>query len=419
MPLPRGLRAFRHRDFGYYLAGKGLSQIGLWLQNIATSWLIYRLTGSTLLLGLATFAMYIPITVLAPVVAVWVDRMSKRKVLVIAQAIALAQALAMFALVATGHIEPWHLILANVVIGVASAFDGPARQSMIIELVDGHDDLPNAIAFSSALMNSARFVGPMIGGAVIAAFGEVWGFGLNALLYCAVLFALWRIRPKRRVPESAGASWRAQFAEGFRWAWGFLPARCALLLVATLALTTQPYQALAPWFAAEAFGGDPGTLGVLIGAGGFGAVTGVLYLAMRPSVRGLLGLMPLAAATCALALIAFTYTRSVAVGAACIYFIGMGMMLTATATNTVLQTVVEDRLRARVAAIYMVSFLGVTPIGALIAGWAAERIGPPAVLAIGGGIALAAAALFWRLLPAIRREIRPVYERIGIAAKGG
>ena len=418
MPLPHGLRAFRHRDFGYYLAGKGLSQIGLWLQNIATSWLIYRLTGSAFLLGLATFAMYIPITVLAPVVAVWVDRMSKRKVLVIAQGIALAQALVMFALVGTGHIEPWHLIAANFVIGVANAFDGPARQSMIIELVDGREDLPNAIAFSSALMNSARFIGPMLGGVVIAAFGELWGFGLNALLYCAVLFALWRIRPKRRAPEVSDASWPTQFAEGFRWAWGFLPARCTLLLVATLAITTQPYQALAPWFAKEVFGGDSRTLGILIGAGGIGALVGVLYLAMRPSIRGLLGLMPFSAAAAALALIAFTFTHHLAAGAACIFFIGTGLMLTATATNTVLQSIVEDRLRARVAAIYMVSFLGMSPIGALLAGWAAEHIGPPLVLAIGGGIALAPAGLFWLTLPAMRREIRPVYDKIGITAKG-
>ena len=415
MALPHGLRAFRHRDFGYYLAGKGLSQIGLWLQNIATSWLIYRLTGSAFMLGLATFAMYIPITVLAPVVAVWVDRMSKRRVLVIAQSIALAQALAMFALVASGHIEPWHLIAANAVIGVANAFDGPARQSMIIELVDGHEDLPNAIAFSSAVMNSARFVGPMIGGAVIAAFGELWGFGLNALLYCAVLLALWRIRPKRRQPEASREPWATQFAAGFRWAFGFLPTRAALLLVGTLALTTQPYQALAPYFAKAVYGGDSRTLGILIGAGGFGAVTGVLYLAMRPSVRGLLTLMPLAAATCALALIAFTFTTSAVQGAICIYFIGGGMMLTATATNTMLQTIVEDRLRARVAAIYMVSFLGMAPIGALIAGWAADRIGPPLVLAIGGGLALAAALWFWLSLPAIRAAIRPVYNRLGIA----
>jgi len=419
MPLPHGLRAFRHRDFRYYFVGKGLSQTGLWLQNIATSWLIYRLTGSAFLLGLATFAMYIPITLLAPIAAVWVDRRSKRRVLIYAQFVGLAQALVMLVLLVQGRIEPWHLIAANFTIGVVNAFDGPARQSMIIELVGGREDLPNALAFSSALMNSARFIGPMIGGAVIAAFGETWGFGLNAALYCAVLIALWVIHPVARIPEASTESWWKQLAEGFRWAYALLPTRSALLLVGTLALTTSPYQALAPYFAKEVYHGDSGTLGILIAAGGLGALSGVLYLAIRPSIRGLLTLMPMTAGTCAIALIAFTFTGSAWLGALCIYFIGMGTMLTATATNTILQTIVEDRLRARVAAIYMVSFLGMSPIGALAAGWAADRIGPPLTLAIGGAIALAAAGLFWLMLPAIRREIRPVYERFGIAAKSG
>lgn len=414
MRLPHGLRAFRHRDYRYYFAGKGLSQIGIWLQNIATSWLIYELTNSTLLLGIATFAMYIPVTLLAPVAAVWVDRLPKRQVLLAAQSVGLAQALAMLALVGAGLVQPWHLIAANLVIGVVNAFDGPARQSMIIELIGGREDLPNAIAFSSALMNSARFVGPMIGGLVIAALGETWGFGLNALLYCAVLGALLVIRPRARKAETSREPWRTQFAAGFRWAFGFMPTRAALLLVAVVTLTVSPYQALAPYFAKEVFHGDSSTLGVLIGAGGFGAVSGVVYLALRQSLRGLLGLMPLAAAAAGAAAIGFTQTQALWLGAACIYVVGMGSMIGATATNTILQSLVEDRLRARVAAVYMLCFLGMTPVGALAAGWAAERIGAPAALAAGGSLALLAAALFWLALPAMRRELRPVYEKLGI-----
>jgi MFS family permease len=414
MRLPHGLRALRHRDFRFFLAGKGLAQTGLWLQNIATSWLVYKLTGSTLMLGLASFAMYVPIAVLAPVAAVWVDRRPKRRVLVYAQSLGLSQALVMFALVATGHIQAWHLIAANAVIGVVNAFDGPARQSMIIEMVGGRDDLPNAIALSSALMNSARFIGPLIGGAVIAGLGEVWGFGLNAALYCAVLYALWTINPVPRIPERSTESWLNQFQAGFRWALGFLPTRSLLLLVAFLSLTTSPYQALAPYFAKEVFHGDSGTLGMLVGAGGFGAVSGVLYLASRPTVRGLLTLAPFAAATSSIALVAFTFMHTVWLGIVCIFFIAMGMMITATCTNTVLQTIVEDRLRARVAAVYMLSFLGVTPIGSLAAGWAAERIGAPLALAISGCCGLAGAVVYWLKLPAIRQAIRPVYEKLGI-----
>lgn len=416
MRLPHGLRAFRHRDYRYFLAGKGLAQVGMWVQNIATGWLVYKLTGSAFWLGLATFAQYVPVTLLSPVVAVWVDRLPKRKVLLVAQSFGLVQAVVMFALVWQGQVQAWHLIAANLVIGVVNAFDGPARQSMLIELVGGREDLPSAIGFSSALMNSARFVGPMIGGSVIAAFGETWGFGLNAMLYFAVLGALAVIRPAERRPETARGDWGTQFLAGFRWAWGFLPARASLLLVATLGVFCSPYQSLAPYFAKDVFHGDSGTLGLLIGAGGLGAVSGVVYLAMRPSVRGLLSLMPLSASACGLAVIAFTFCREPWLGALCVWFIGGGMMLTATATNTVLQTIVEDRLRARVAAIYMVSFLGTAPIGALLAGWAADRLGPPLTLALGGGVALLAAGAYALKLPAIRTAIRPVYETLGVPA---
>ena len=201
MALPHSLRAFRHRDFRLYFAGQGISQTGTWLQMIATSWLIYHLSGSTFLLGLAAFAQFIPMLVLSPFAGVWVDRQRKRKVLMITQGFALAQALAMLALVASGHVQAWHLIVANLTLGILNAFDSPARQSQLVELVGGKEDLPNAIAFSSILMNGARFIGPMIGGAVIAGFGEVWGFALNSMMRGAVILALawaaWHARPDR------------------------------------------------------------------------------------------------------------------------------------------------------------------------------------------------------------------------------
>jgi MFS family permease len=415
--LPHELRAFRHRGFRLFFLGQGVSQFGTWLQLIATSWLIYRLSGSAFYLGLASFALQIPFLVLAPMAGVWVDRLPKRTVLRTTNSIALAQSLAMLALVATGQIQPWQLIAGNLVLGVVNAFDSPARQSFLIELVEGRADLPNAIAFQSMLMNGARFVGPMIGGAVIALGGEVWGFALNSASYLAILAALAALRVQPRAPQAAGEQWLAGLAAGFRWAYGFLPSRRALLLLAAVSVGVQPLQALAPFFARDVFGGNSQTLGWLIGAGGFGAVSGMLYLALRPTVRGLLSIIGWAAAAAGAAVIGFTCCTQLWPALLLVYASGMGIMLTAGAINTILQTIVEDRLRARIAAIYIMSFLGVSPLGALAAGWAAQYIGPPAALAAGGALALCAALAYLAGLPAMRREMRPLYERLGIAPR--
>ncbi|HSG77153.1 MAG TPA: MFS transporter [Burkholderiales bacterium] len=417
MTLPHGLRAFRHRSFRLFFLGQGVSQFGTWLQLIATSWLIYRLTGSALYLGLASFALQIPFLVLAPFAGVWVDRLEKRTVLRITNSIALTQSLVMLALVATGLIQPWHLIAGNLVLGVVNAFDSPARQSFLIELVEGREDLPNAIAFQSMLMNGARFLGPMIGGAVIALFGEVWGFALNSASYLAILAALAWLTVHARAPEGAPERWLSGLAAGFRWAYGFGPSRNLLLLLAAVSIGVQPVQALAPYFARDVFGGDSQTLGWLIGAGGFGAVSGMLYLALRSTVRGLLAVIGGAGAAAGAAVIAFTWTSQLWLALPLVYLSGMGIMLTAGSTNTILQTIVEDRLRARVAAIYIMSFLGMSPLGALLAGWAAQYLGPPAALALGGGLALCASLAYLARLPAMRRELRPLYAQLGITPR--
>jgi MFS family permease len=411
------LRAFRHRSFRLFMFGQGVSQIGTWLQLIATSWLVYKLSNSAFLLGLATFALQIPFLLLSPVAAVWIDRLPKRRVLFFTQSVALLQSTTMFVLVAWGHIEVWHLIVGNLVLGLSNSFDGPSRQSFLIEMVEGREDLPNAIAMQSTIMNGARFVGPMIGGTVIAALGETWGFGLNAVSYLAVLAALFAIRVKPRTPEPGNEAWLTQFTAGFRWAFGFLPTRCALLLLALTSFATQPYQSLMPYFAKAVFDGDSHTLGLLLSAAGFGAVSGMVYLATRPSVRGLLTLLPRAAGVAGVTLVAFSFCTNLWLAIPLVYVIGAGIMLAAASTNTMLQTLVDDRLRARVAAIYIMSFLGMSPIGALAAGWVSQYVGPPATLGIGGGLAVVGALLYWRQLPRIRTAIRPVYDKLGIAPR--
>jgi MFS family permease len=411
--LPHGLRALRHRDFRLFFAGQGVSQIGTWLQLIATSWLVYRLSDSAFMLGLAAFAMQIPFLVLAPIAGVLVDRLDRRRVLLVTNCIASVQAVLMFTVVALGVVEPWHLIAGNLVLGIVNACDAPARQSILIQLVGGRQDLANAIALNSIMMNLARFVGPMVGGVLIAALGERWGFAANALSYMGMLWALSRIqsRPSGFLPLERGLL--RQLAAGARYAYGFLPARSALLLLTAVSVTVGSYVALMPWFAREAFHGDSGTLGLLISAAGLGALSGMFYLALRSGVRGLFGLIGWTSTTAGAALLVFSFATTLWLALPALYCVGLGMMLTAASTNTVLQTIVPDELRGRVASLYVMSFIGMSPLGALAAGWVAERVGPPATLAACGMAALAASGVYASRLRAIRREIRPVYERLG------
>jgi MFS family permease len=411
--LPHGLRALRHRDFRLFFAGQGISQIGTWLQLIATSWLVYRLSSSAFLLGLAAFAMQIPFLVLAPLAGVFVDRLDRRRVLLVTNSVAAAQASAMFGLVALGAIEPWHLVAGNLVLGLVNACDSPARQALLIQLVGGRADLPSAIALNSIMMNLARFVGPMLGGALIATLGERWGFAANAASYFAMLLAL------SRIPSVAGAfvpaerGWLRQLAAGLRYTFGFRPARSALLLLAAMSVTAGSYAAQMPWFAREAFDGDSRTLGWLISSAGLGAVTGMFYLAMRPGIRGLFRLLAWTSAITGAALSVFALSSSMWLALPALYAVGLGLMLTAASTNTLLQTFVPDALRGRVASLYIMSFIGMTPIGALVTGWIAERAGPPHTLAACGLLGIAAAALYRTQLAAIGREIRPLYDKLG------
>jgi len=411
--LPHGLRALRHRDFRWFFAGQGVSQIGTWLQMIATSWLVYRLSGSTLLLGVAAFAQQIPFLVLAPLAGVFVDRFDRRRLLMVTNCIAALQASAMFAVVALGVVQPWHLIAGNLVLGLVNAWDAPARQSILIELVGGRPDLPSAIALNSIMMNLARFVGPMAGGVLIAALGERWGFGANVASYFAMLFALSRIPSHPRRQQSAGLGLLDQLVAGARYAYGFLPSRSALLLLTSASLTVGSYVSMMPWFAREAFHGDSGTLGLLISAAGLGALTGMVYLALRTGIRGLFRLIGRTVALAGAALCVFSFSNTLWLALPALYFVGLGLMLTAASSNTVLQSIVPDELRGRVASLYVMSFIGMTPVGALATGWVAERIGPPHTLLFCGLAGVAAAVFYRTQLPAIGRAIRPVYEKLG------
>ncbi len=413
MRLPRGLRSLAHADFRVYMAGQGISQAGTWIQMIATSWLVYRLSDSPMMLGLSAFALQVPYLLISPVAGVFVDRWDVRRMLAVTNTIALVQAMAMAALVATGRIEAWHIVLANLVQGVVSACDVPGRYSLIGRLVP-RSDLANAIALNGSIMNGARFVGPMIGGALIAALGEAWGFATNSAMRLAVLAALLAMAVPPREAPAARAGWRADFVAGLRYAWRFLPARYVLLLTAVTSFFVQTYFSLMPWFAKERFAGGSNTLGQLLAAAGVGALVGIAYLAARPSVRGLYRLAAITAALAGAGLTVFSFAPHFGVALAAITVVGLGMMLTVSTGSTVLQTVVPDELRGRIASLQVMAFVGVAPLGALVAGAVAERIGPPSTLAVCGAAAVGAAAVYARQLPAIRKAVRPVYERLGL-----
>jgi MFS family permease len=412
--LPRNLQALAFPTFRQAMLGQGAAQVGLWVQLIATSWLMYSLTRSTIMLGSATFCLQIPLLVITPFAGVLLDRVEPRKVLLASNMLAIVQSAVLLTLVAGKAIEPWHLILANLVQGVATSVDTPARQALLPRLIKGREQLAQGIALSSIVMNGARFAGPMLGGLIAGLLGIGAAFAANMVLRAAALLTIALLALPPRPPPPAGGSFASQLVSGLRFAFSFLPTRSALLLLATTSFCLQSYGSLMPWFAAERFHGDSGTLGILLGAGGLGAVSGMIYLASRQSVRGLYRVIGASALLSGAAMAAFCFAPSLFVALPALFLAAMGMMLTASATNTVLQTIVPDDLRGRMSAIYLMCFLGMAPVGALFTGWLAAWCGASDALALGAAAAMLGAGLYQRTLPAIARQVLPLYQKLGV-----
>ena len=388
--------------------------MGTWLQQVAMGWLAYRLSGSAWLLGVLAFCANIAILLLGPFAGVLADRVNRRHALFVTQSLMLAQALALTALTALGHIEVWHLILFALWLGTVSAFDVPLRQSLYVHLVDDRADLPNAIALNSFLVNAARVVGPALAGILLSLAGEAACFALNALSFVAVIVAIAQMRWPHMTPPAPSAGLWLNWLEGARYALGFAPSRALLTLVAVLSWTITPYSSLMPIYAKDIYGGDAHTLGLLLSAAGTGALTCTAYLAGRSTIRGLGRVIAGAAAISGVALAAFSYLRVFPIALVMMALVGGGVILAAASANTILQTIVDDRLRGRVAGFFMMAFLGVAPIGNLAAGALAATFGAPATF-LGNGVVAALAALwFWRRLPAMSILLRPTYKRLGI-----
>jgi MFS family permease len=413
---PRLTRALHSRNYRLFFGGQSISLVGTWITRIATSWLVYRLTGSLLLLGVVGFCGQIPTLLLAPFAGVLVDRWDRQRILLVTQVLSMLQSLALAVLVFSGLITvPWVLVL-QVMQGIINAFDTPARQAFVVEMVEDRADLPNAIALNSSMVNASRILGPSIGGVVIAAVGEGWCFMADAISYLAVIASLvaMRVTPRERPPRDTRM--REELLTGFRYVSRFVPVRSALLLLALVSLMGMPYTVLMPAIASNLLHGGPHTLGFLMTASGVGALGGALYLASRRSVLGLGRVMTIATAAFGVGLVLFSFSRVLWLSLLVLPLVGAGMMVTMAATNTILQTVVEEELRGRVMAFYTMAFLGTAPIGSLLAGVAADRIGPTNTIFFGGLSCLAAAGWFGLRLPLLRQLVRPIYVERGIIA---
>ncbi|MFN3683853.1 MAG: MFS transporter [Fimbriimonadaceae bacterium] len=394
MSVPYAFRALRHRNYRLYFAGQGVSLIGTWMQRVAMSWLVYRLTGSAAWLGLVGFAGNLPTFLLAPLAGAWIDRSDKRRLLLATQALAAAQAATLFLLVATDAVRVWHLMLLSIVLATVNAFDMPGRQSLVVEMVGDRGDLPNAIALNSSMVNSAKLIGPSVAGIAIGALGEAVCFGLNAASYVAVLLALAAMRvPAKERPGGRGRVW-ADMVEGARAVRRNPLQGRALLLLAIVSLVGIPYGVLMPVFAKEILRGGPQTLGFLMAAPGFGAVLGALRLASLRRTDRLPAHVVRAAALFGAALVAFSMSRWLSVSLILLAIAGFAQMTQMASTNTILQTTVEDGMRGRVMSFYTMSFQGTMPVGNLLAGAAATVLGAPGTVALCGALSMLAAALF-------------------------
>jgi MFS family permease len=403
--LQHALRSLRHRNYRLFFGGQLISLIGTWIQNVAQSWLVYRLTGSEVLLGLVGFAGLIPIFLLAPFGGAIADRADRRRVLIATQAASLLAALVLALLTLLGAVTVWHVVGTAVALGIVNAVDIPTRQAFVPSLV-GQEDLVNAIALNSTMFNGARIVGPAVAGVVVAAVGEGWCFAANAVSFLAVIVGLVLVAVPAHVPDRRTVSTMAQIAEGFRFAWDNVPIRVLLFLLGIVSLTGMPYMVLMPVFADRILHGGARSLGLLMAASGCGALGGAVLLASRRDIRGLGLWIALAAAGFGASLILFSLSRTLWLSIGLLVPAGFTMIVQMASSNTLVQSMVPDKLRGRVMSVYSMMFLGMAPFGSLLAGALAQHVGAPTTVAAGGVVCMAAAALFARRLPSIREEGR-------------
>jgi len=410
------IRSLRHRNFQLFFSGQLISLIGTWMQTVAQSWLVYRMTNSPLLLGAVSFAGQIPVFPMAPVAGMVADRWNRRTIVIITQTASMILAFILAVSTLLNRVTVWEVIVLAALLGVVNAFDIPARQSFLVEMV-GREDLMNAIALNSSIFNGARIIGPAIAGILVASIGEGWCFFANGVSYIAVIAGLFMMRIPARQAERAIKSAYDHIAEGFRFVRKTAPIRALLTMLGLVSLVGMPYSVLMPVFAKQILHGDATTLGVLGSAAGIGALTGALALASRTRVHGLGRVVWMACASFGTFLILFSFSHHYALSVLLLVPVGFSLMTQMGATNTLVQSMVPDRLRGRTMAVYSMMFMGMSPLGALLAGAAADRIGAPLTVALGGALAIVGAILFARHLPKIRMETRQLLSEQGLSGE--
>lgn len=410
-----GMRALRHRNFQLFFSGQLISLIGTWMQTVAQSWLVYKLTGSSLQLGEVGFANQIPVFLLAPIGGMVADRVNRHRIVIATQIASMVLALILALLTLKHWITVPQIFVLSGLLGVVSAFDIPGRQSFLVDMV-GREDLMNAIALNSSMFNGARVIGPAVAGLLVARIGEGWCFFANGVSYLAVIAGLlmMKIECTRR---STSDSPLADIIEGFQWVSRTAPIRALLLLLGLVSLVGMPYTVLMPIFADRILHGGAKGLGILMGFTGVGALLGALTLALRSGVRGLGRLVALTCAGFGVSLIAFALSRYFWLSALLLIPAGFCIMLQMACSNTLIQSMVPDALRGRVMAVYSMMFMGMAPFGALLGGAIADRVGAPIAVASGGVAGIVGAITFARKLPAFRGEARQLI--IAQAVAGG
>jgi MFS family permease len=407
-------RAMRHRNFKLFVSGQSISLIGTWMTRIATSWLVYRLTGSALLLGVVGFSGQILTFVLAPFAGVLIERMDRRKLLVWTQALAAAQSLLMAGLTLARIITIREIIALSALQGLISAFDMPGRQSFLVQMVEDKQDLGNAIAINSSMVNLARLVGPALAGLVIAWVGEGYCFLIDGISYFAVIASLLMMVVTPAEIRRVTTTMVEQLREGWSYVTTFRPIRTILLLFSLTSLMGFPFMVLLPIFAAKVLHGGPHTLGFLTGASGVGALVSAVSLALRRTVRGLTTMIQISALMFGAGLIAFGLSHTLWLSMLFMLITGFGMMQGLAASNTVIQTLVPEEMRSRVMSYYTMAFVGMAPFGSLLAGFMAHHIGAPHTVMVTGAACVVGAIWFTTQLPSVRKVMRPIYLEMGI-----
>jgi MFS family permease len=408
------MRSLQSRNYRLFFGGQTVSLVGTWMTRLATSWLVYRLTGSALLLGLIGFAGQVPTFILGPVAGAWVDRLDRHRVLLVTQVLSMAQSFALAALVLTHYVTFSQIVWLSIFQGVINAFDMPARQAFLTEMVDRREDLPNAIALNSSMVNGSRMIGPSLAGLVVAGFGEGWCFFIDGASYVAVIASLLAMRFTTRQVHHRTTSVMADIVEGWKYVSEFTPVRNLLLLLALVSFVGMPYTVLMPIMAGSVLHGGPNTMGLLMGASGIGALASALMLAGRKSVVGLGRVVPIATGIFGVGLVVFGLSRWLPLSMMLMVITGYGMMQEMAASNTILQTVVPEDKRGRAMSFYSMAFAGAAPFGSLGAGYVAQRIGAPTTLMIGGIACVLGAVWFTSQLKRIRELVRPIYVSLGI-----